>query len=188
MADKYTKVQPKVHPLTISAIVGFFVLIIALVIVLQPSNKKSVYNQYEAFATGDLTEDHPFYEVNYKSSLFKKGLKKIIEKDEIVVVYIGSPDCTSCQKHIGAFQKYYEQQEMQSYFDTIYYYNPVKSTDQFDQFIEDFEGVKETTPQLIVFKNGEILTQFVVVNAEDSQIVNRSVRDFYKEVKVLLDA
>lgn len=187
MADKYTKVQPKVHPLTISAVIGFFVIIIGLVIVLQPSNRKSVYNQYEAFASSYFTEDHPFYEVNYGSSLFKKGLKKIIEKEDIVVVYIGYPGCTSCQKHMGPFQRYYEELEMDKYFDQIYYYNPTKKPAHFENFMADFEGIKETTPQLVVFQDGKIIYQFEVADVEDSQALNRSVKDFYKEVKLLLD-
>jgi thiol-disulfide isomerase/thioredoxin len=186
MADKYTKVKPKVHPLTISAIVGFFVLIIALIIVLQPTNRESIYNAYSPFSTNDLTEDHPFFEVNYKSTLFKKGLKAIIEDEDLVFVYVGSPDCTSCQAHIGAFQKYYESLEMNDYVDTIYYINPSSSLEQFNDFVTDFEGVQEATPQLLVFQNGEILYQFEVVSAEDTQLLNRSVRDFYEDVIDLL--
>ncbi|MCD4827065.1 MAG: thioredoxin family protein [Acholeplasmataceae bacterium] len=186
MADKYTKVKPKVHPLTISAIVGFFVIVIGIIIVLQPSNRESIYNAYSPYSTNDLTEDHPFYEVNYKSTLFNKGLKTRIEDDELVFVYIGSPDCTSCQAHIGAFQKYYESLEMSDYVDTIYYLNPGNDLDQFEDFVADYEGVAETTPQLIVFQDGEILYQFSVVSAEDTQLLNRSVRDFYEEVIDLL--
>jgi hypothetical protein len=37
-----------------------------------------------------------------------------------------------------------------------------------------------------VFQNGEILYQFEVVSAEDTQLLNRSVRDFYEEVIDLL--
>ncbi len=188
MADKYTKVKPKIHPITISAIVGFFVLVIALIIVLQPSNQQTIYNSYELYATNDLTEDHPFYEVNYKSTLFNKGLDKIIENEELVLVYIGSPSCTSCQAHIGAFQKYYESLNMTEYLDLIHYYDPTKNLDQFANFQADYEGIKDATPQLVLFKDGEILLQFEVVSAEDTQLLNRSVRDFYEEIIDLLDA
>ena len=187
MADKYSKVKPKIHPLTISAIVGFFVLVIALIIVLQPTNKDLIYSAYSPYATNDLTEDHPFYELNYESSLFKKGLKKVIEDEELVFVYIGSPDCTSCQSHIGAFQKYYDQLEINAYTDTIYYLNPTSDLDKFADFIFDYEGVEDTTPQFIVFQNGEILYQFEVVSATDTQLLNRSVRDFYEDVIDLLE-
>lgn len=193
MADKYTKVKPKVHPLTISAIVGFFVLVIALIIVLQPTNKDLVYSQYSQFASNDLTKDHPFYEVNYKSTLFSKGLKKVIENEDIVFVYIGSPGCESCQAHIGAFQKYYDQLELNAYIKTIYYLNPSTDLTQFEEFMADFEDVKGETPQLIVFKNGEILDQFEVADETVSphltaeQRINASVRKFYERVIVSLD-
>ena len=188
MADKYTKVKPKVHPLTITAIVGFFVLIIALIIVLQPSNKDRIYNAYDPYASNDFTEEHPFYEVQYKSSLFKKGLKKIIENEELVFVFIGYPGCSSCQAHIGSIQKYYEQLELNAHVDMIYYFDPQKDADsegnseQFEAFRNDFEDVKTTTPQLIVFKDGEILKQFEVASGDDSQLINRSVRKFFEEV------
>jgi len=188
MADKYTKVQPKVHPFTISAIIGALVIVIALIIVLQPSNQQVIYNQYELYATNDLTEDHPFYEVNYKSSLFKKGLDNIIEDEELVFVFISSPDCTSCQAHIGAFQKYFEELGMSDYIDLIHYYDPGKSVVQFENFRTEYEGVAESTPQMIVFQNGEILTQFEPVSGEAGQALNRSVRDFYEDVIDLLDA
>ena len=193
MADKYTKVKPKVHPITISAIVGFFVLVIALIIVLQPSNQEVIYNQYELTATNDFTENHPFYEVNYKSTLFNKGLDKIIENEELVFVYIGSPDCESCQKHIGAFQKYFESENVSDYVDLIYYYNPSYNLVQFENFQEAYEGVEDFTPQLIVFQNGEILHQFEVDETEPTatktaeQILNANVRDFYETVIDLLN-
>jgi thiol-disulfide isomerase/thioredoxin len=186
MADKYTKVKPKVHPITIAAIVGFFALIIILIVILQPTNKESIYNAYSPYSTNDLTEDHPFYEVNYKSTLFNKGLKSMIEDEALVFVYIGSPDCTSCQAHIGAFQKYYDSLEMNTYVDTIYYLNPSDNINQFEDFIADYEGITETTPQFIVFQDGEILSQFEVVTGEASQALNRSVRDFYEDVIDLL--
>lgn len=188
MADKYTKVQPKVHPFTISAIIGFLVIVIALIIVLQPSNQEVIYNQYELYATDDLTEDHPFYEVNYKSTLFNKGLDKIIEQEDLVFVFISSPSCTSCQAHIGAFQKYFEELGMADYVEQVHYLDPGKNLTQFENFRTDYPGVGETTPQFIVFQDGEILTQFEVVAGEAGQALNRSVRDFYEDVADLLNA
>ncbi len=188
MADKYTKVAPKVHPITISAIVGFFVLVIALIIVLQPSNQQSIYNSYELYASNDFTEEHPFYEVNYKSSLFNKGLDKLIQDEELVLVYIGFPTCESCQAHIGAFQKYYESLNMSEYVSKVYYYNPMTNQQQFENFREAYTDVKEVTPQLIMFKDGEIIKSFEVQSSEDTQLINRSVRRFYEDVIELLDA
>jgi len=182
MAKKYTHVQPKVHPLTISIIIGFIVVAIGLIVVLQPSDKQLIYNAYEAYATDDLTLDHPFVSKNYDSTLFKKGLDKLIEQEEIVIVYIGSPSCTSCQAHIGAFQKYYESLNLDEYVDMIYYFNPLDHATGFKNFMADFEEVEETTPQLIVFKDGKVFDQFEVQSGDDNQIINRSVRNFYEDV------
>ncbi|MCK9236355.1 MAG: hypothetical protein WC225_05730 [Acholeplasmataceae bacterium] len=187
MADKYPKIKPKVHPITISVIIGAVVLITALIIALQPSNSKRIYQSYHTSATRDFTEDHPFYEVNYKSSLFKKGLDKILDQNEVVLVYIGSPTCTSCVGHIGAFQRYYNSTNFNQYVDKIYYYSPGHSPKQFETFMSDHPLVLNQTPQLILFVDGEVAMQYQVGSTEDSQVLLRSVRDYYNSMKDFLD-
>ena len=45
-----------------------------------------------------MPEDHPLYQVTY--DLFKKGLKDILEKEEVVILYIGYAACPNCQTHV----------------------------------------------------------------------------------------
>jgi hypothetical protein len=187
MADKYNKVAPKVHPLTYVSIIGFLVIVFGLILALRPSNEQLIYLAYEATATSDFTEDHPFYQVQYESTLFKVGLDKIIDKDEIVLVYVGFSSCATCQKHIGAFQKYFYSQNFDELVSTIYYFNIEADQDGITEMIADFPEVTSSTPQLLVFQNGVIIKAFEVLSSEDSQAINRSVRDFYDEAIVLIN-
>lgn len=188
MADKYTKVEPKISPITIISIIAFFVISISLIFILQPSNEALIYAAYEKTATSDFTEDHPYYQVTYDGSLFKKGLDTIIEKDEIVALYIGSPDCPSCQQHIGAFQKYYESENFSDYVSKIYYLNPIEDSQGMTELTSQFEEVLTVTPQFIIFQNGEVLATFEPESAEDTILINRSVRDFYEDVILAINA
>ncbi|MCR3905664.1 MAG: hypothetical protein NUK62_01355 [Tenericutes bacterium] len=186
--DKYSKVQPKVPPLTLGIIIGSLVLIFALIIIFRPDNQTTIYRSYNIFVTDErFTEDHPFYQVDYKSSLFSKGLDKIITQDEVVIVYVGYTGCESCLVHIAPFQAYYESEGMDEYVDQIYYLDPSKDSKGFEAFRLAFEEVGDATPQLIVFLNGEIIETFDPQSTEDMQLVNRSVRDFYRAAKVKLD-
>jgi hypothetical protein len=186
--DKYSKVQPKVPPLTLGIIIGSLVLIFALILIFRPTNQTVVYKSYNIFVSDSrFTEDHPFYQVNYKSSLFNKGLDKIIEQDEVVIVYVGYTGCQSCLVHIAPFQAYFESEGMDAYVDYIYYLDPSKNLKEFEAFQTAFSEVKQTTPQLIVFLNGEIIESFEPQSSEDMQLVNRSVRDFYRAAKAQID-
>ena len=187
MADKYNKVAPKVHPLTYVSIIGFLVIVFGIIFALRPSNEELIYLAYEATATSDFTEDHPFYQVQYDSSLFKVGLDKIIDKNEIVLVYVGYSACQSCQAHIGAFQKYFYSQNFDDVVSTIYYFNVQEDQEGFNEFRVDFPEVLTSTPQLLVFQNGVIIQSFTPVSTEDTQALNRSVRDFYDEAIVLIN-
>jgi len=191
--DKYSKVKPKVHPYTIASIVGFFVLVFALILVFQPSKQTLIYRAYTATMvearTEGLTADNPFKPVSsYKGSLFNKGLEKILADDDIVILYIGTPNCSSCVSHIGAFQSYYESRGIDQFVKHIYYYNPAEDLDGFAKLQAEYAEINNQTPQLIAFKNGEIIETWQVLSSTNITEMNRSVRDFYVAVKAKLTA
>ena len=114
---KYNSLEPQVSKWTY-IIIGFvFVLIVGLLIGLQPSNKEKIFASYDAVSSEDFTEDHPFYEVSYRSSLFNKGLDKILENEEVVFLYVGYNGCAPCNAHIGAFQKYFYSENLDDVVD-----------------------------------------------------------------------
>ncbi len=181
MADKYIKVEPKIHPITLIAIISFFVIVVGAIFIFKPHDDTVIYASYEATATADFTEDHPFVTVSYDGSLFKRGLEKIISKEEIVIVYIGSSDCPSCQAHIGAYQKYFISEGFDAYANEIYYLNTIEDLEGVNSLIEAYPEVTATTPQLLVFKDGVIVAVFEPVSSDDPTVINRSVRDFYSD-------
>ncbi|PKK96882.1 MAG: hypothetical protein CVV58_04090 [Tenericutes bacterium HGW-Tenericutes-3] len=187
MANKYAKIEPKIHPLTIAAIVGFLVVVIGLIFIFKPHDDTIIYASYEATATSDFTEDHPFVTVSYEGTLFKRGLEKIIAKEEIVLVYIGFSECPSCQAHIGAFQKYYLSEGFDDYVSKIYYLNTSEDLDGVTALTEMYDEVLTSTPQLIVFMNGEIIDVFTPVSSDDTAAINRSVRDFYRDAIAVIN-
>ncbi len=187
MADKYTKVEPKIHPITLYSIIGFFVISISLIFILQPNNQDVVYASYETSATADFTEDHPFYQVTYDGSLFHRGLDTILKKDEVVALYLGSPECPSCVAHIGAFEKYFNSEGFDEYVTRIYYINATEDAAGMTKLMELYPEVANTTPQLIVFMNGEVIDTFEPVSGDDATLINRSVRDYYQDVIAVID-
>lgn len=188
MSDKYTKVEPKIHPVTLIAIITFFVVIISLIFIFKPNDQTVIYTSYEPYATSDFTEDHPYVSVNYNSKLFNRGLDKIITKEETVVIYMGFPGCPSCQAHIGAFEKYYHSTGFDEYASKIYYLNASEKPDDANALVADFPDIQATTPQLLVFHNGELIAIFEPISSDDATAINRSVRDFYEETIDLINA
>lgn len=189
--DKYTKVQPKVHPYTIIGIVGFFIVVFGLIFIFQPSKEQLIYRAYTtvtvANKTSGLTEDHPFKDISYRGGLFSKGLDKVIEQEEIVVLYIGTPTCSVCVQHIGAFQRYFFEEKIDEYVDQIYYLNPTTDQRGFNQMVEKYQQIGAFTPQLIIFKDGQIIGSFEVESNDNVQTMNSSVRTFFRNIYSQLD-
>jgi hypothetical protein len=188
MADKYSKVTPKVHPLTVAIIAGFFVVIIGLILIFTPSNQEKIYDAYKSGSnTNFFTEDHPFFEVTYKGSLFRRGLERIIEKEEIVVLYIGTTSCAACLKHIGAYDHYFDLEKMSDFVDRIYYLDSATDLNGFKELFENYQQITAATPQLIVFKDGEILATYTAPTTipptqTEAQAINSAVQLFYRNV------
>ncbi len=186
MRDKYTKLQPKIHPLTYVAIVGFIIVFVGLILIFKPTDQELIYEAYEPYADQELfTMDHPFDSVQYKSTLFNKGLDKIINEEEIVMLYIGFSACPDCQAVIGAYQYYFEQYEMTTYVDQIYYLNATQHPNDVDTLIAKYPAITTTTPQLIVFKDGQMIKTYTQV-AEGTNI-NLHVSNFYSSLVDLLE-
>lgn len=186
--DKYSTLKPKVHPLTIAGIIGFFLVVFGLILILQPNKQTQIYNAYMGVAvearTEGLTEDNPFKEVTYKGGLFNKGLEDILKDEELVLVYIGTPTCSVCVSHIGAFQSYFESRDVDQLTNHIYYLNSLTDTESILKLQEAFpDAVTSVTPQLLAFKNGEVVETFQVLSSTVVSEMNSSVRNFYNAVK-----
>ncbi|HHT39399.1 MAG TPA: hypothetical protein GX001_02870, partial [Acholeplasmataceae bacterium] len=86
MANKYSRLKPKIKPLPF-IIMGIIVVVIAVfIIVLKPNPKKQFYQDYNIKRVAE-DEGYLFEEVTVKA------LKKKNNKEEKMIVYIGYSDC-----------------------------------------------------------------------------------------------
>lgn len=175
MADKYNKLEPRVPKEVLYTLIGIVVIAIVLFLLTIPSRQEKLYNEFSANANSDFTEDHPYYEITYKQLVDK------IENDEYLFVFIGSPDNSTSQTYIGAFQKYYEELNVSQYVDHIYYYNPTGDDDNFYQLQEDVYEVSTLSTQMLFFINGEVQATFVSQGTSDTQLVNRAAKYFFDD-------
>jgi hypothetical protein len=176
MADKYNKLEPKVPKEVIYALIGFVVIVLALILIIRPTDSEKFYNEFSAqTVTDDFTEDHPFYELTYKQ------LVKKLEDEENMVVLFGSSTSEVTVAYIGSYQKYYESTGMNEYSEYIYYFDVSDNADDFEELLETYEDLTTSTNQLVLFIDNEVSVQFVSNGTADSQLINRASRDFFED-------
>ena len=180
---KYNQIDPQVSKWTYIIILSVFILIIGLIIGLQPSNSRKVYDAYKNVASSDFTEDHPFYEIGYRDRFLNKGLESVLEQEKFVILYVGYNQCQSCINHIGAFQRYFYSEGLDAFVDHVYYLNVANNLNDFQAFIDNVSGAKEETPQLVLFIDGQMVQSFVVQSADNTETINSSVRQFFQGAK-----
>lgn len=178
--DKYSKTEPGLNKWSIIGLLGFFVVLIGLILLLQPSNEQKIYEKYELYGA-TLEEEHPFYEVNYENKLFRKGLKGIIESEEVVVVLIGNQQCEICVRHIGPIANYFYSTGMDEVVDKIYYFDPATDDEALLKLSGDYLGITANVPQLLVFKNNQVDSVFTVASNDNLQLINSSLNTFFTQ-------
>lgn len=188
MAKSYNQVKPKVPKEVIYGIVAVVTFIIALFLFTLESNASKIYKAYST-STSTLTESHPFYEITYQGGLFSEGIKDKIANKETFILYIGSPQCPACVQTIGQVETFFRDINfgVDQYLDEIYYYQDFvggnASKDRND-FLEDLPTITRTTPQMILFVDGEIALRYTPP-AEGGNIAT-NVRNFFVDARVLL--
>jgi hypothetical protein len=185
MADKYNKVKPKVHPITYGSITLFLLIVLAVILFVGPSDSEVLYNTYLYSGTAlpeTFTEEHPFVEINYESGFLglSRGLEKTIEKEDVVLLFIGSETCEACVSHIGAIQKYFYEEGVDELVDTFWYFNPANQLEEFEELTVNHPDIGQTTPQIILFVDGAVVATFTA-SATDEQGINRTVKAFFKD-------
>ncbi len=187
--DKYNKNQNKVHPITWISIAGFFVIILAIFLIFSPTNQEKIYKAYTAMGVTTMPEDHPLYQVTYDGSLFKKGLKDILEKEEVVILYIGYAACPNCQSHVTPISTYFSSTGMNEYTDHVYYLDTTQDVKGFDALAAKYSQIVDSTPQIMVFVDGEIVKLYTPETADTSTpaLINRNMRTFYEDSIALIN-
>ncbi len=179
--DKYSKVEPQISKGVIIGIVSFVVVMLALLILSTPNNQQKVYNAYKPYVTSTyFTKDHPFY------MLSTKELNRKIDKDDVVILYIGNEQCPACVQSIGAFQRYFNSEGMNEHVTYVYYINPVLDIDGFNALMAKHAQIQDVTPQLLMFINGEIVLTYQAPAETTEQSINQAARRFFVDAIKLI--
>lgn len=187
--DKYNKSQAPIHPITWITIASIFVVILGIIIIFTPNNQEKIYNAYVANGVTTLSKDHPLKQVTYNGGLFQKGLKKIIEQEEVVVLYIGYAQCPGCQSHITPVANYFNSTGMNQYTDHVYYIDIVQDTKGFEILRSQYALIQAATPQIALFINGELVDIYnaAISNPTTPQQINAAISGFYTKAIGLIN-
>jgi len=172
--DKYSKVDPQISKGVLIGIISFILVLVVLFIISIPNNQQKVYNAYSPYVTSQyFTKDHPFYMVNTKQ------LNRLIEKEEIVILYIGNETCPACVASIGAFQRYFNSEGMNEHVKYIHYLNPMLDLPGFEALATKYTQIQDVTPQMMLFINGEIVLVYQAPTDTAEQAINQATRRFF---------
>lgn len=103
---------PSVKPSIIIGVIAFFVLIIALIVLLTPSAERKLFNSYTTSTAvsedvrNDLRNDDLFKNHVFKVVSLSDVKKKVENKDDFIL-HIGSASCSICVQGIGHYNKYF---------------------------------------------------------------------------------
>lgn len=190
MADKYNVVEPKVPVGILATIASAIVVVLILVFIAIPSNSEKIYAAYTNTANDYFTENHPYVGIDGNK------VERFINNGDTFLLFISSADCESCQTHIGTIEKYFQDDDyvasvddvmINDLFDEIYYLDAVDDSEGFTNVYENVDGIDDSTPQLVLVIDGEIVLSFNANASTTDQNRNTNVRTFFEDVIVAIN-
>lgn len=192
--DRYSRLKPKVSPLTFAGIGAFLLIILLTIFLVTDSASTKLAKAYQNGARENgfeivLKNDH-----NFKSVKLSK-LDKLIETNDEIIIYFGSPKCIHCVRFIEQAQKAYDNEgsynnNVADFVSVIYYVELDQAEEGFNlkglkEFYEKYElKGANSIPDIIAFKNGEVVNQYKIDEQEgltDAQLLFRSVNNFFNK-------
>ena len=167
--DKYKKVS-----LSGGAILGIiitFIIIGGLIFLMIPTEKERIYKEYSA-ASSTLPVNHNLNEVSLKK--LTKEVKKM-DDDEFLIVYFGYSGCSNCVQQLGNIVT--KTRDVLKVEEVLY----LKSNDnEGDPLVKKSDLVKafgneeigDKTPEIWVFKGGELLVSTVDYFNKDEETIS----------------
>ena len=190
--SKYSKAK-KVQPGIIIGIISFFVILVALIMILAPSNEQKIFNNY---ISADATLKH---NADFKNHAYKvvtvKQLEKMIDNKEDFVLLVASYTCSVCREGVALYTKHFKSDANKSVLEehvgkNIYYLDVTNVTQEIYDFIiatniqkaDSSDSTSVSSPHLVLFKDGKLS---VSRSTFENNYSNESARtsEFFKRVK-----
>lgn len=172
MAYRSKKLRRKVSPWTIMTIAIVVVALVGITLLLQPTKKRKIYNQFQNYELPK--EEHVFEELS-----FKKLMKKL-ENNEDLILFLGSPLDNNSRIEIAEYNNEFNKQNVSEVIDKVYYLNVSKlKEDQIKILKEDYKLNVDSIPELVYFNNDEVVFN---KNKYQGETNLKKVKDFYLDV------
>ncbi|HLT00405.1 MAG TPA: hypothetical protein VK005_02835 [Acholeplasma sp.] len=203
MAKKYQAIETKVHWLTWTAMGLIVAALIAMLIIIQPSEKDVFYSSYFSVTTDadfakKLPEDNKFQIIkSLENGFLSQGLyEKAANDSQLTIVYFGEPNETSASAIANVYARLYGASRssipvpvsdlytaLSDEGVAIYYYEVKLDAvndlvTSLNEKYEDADMVITTSPFVIAFLNGKVV-DYTVVSGEN---IPRLMMEFYDEV------
>lgn len=183
--NKYSRIKPKVSPLTYILIGLFFIGLVLTIILSIDTPKQSFNKRFEL-------QDH-----NYELSSLKKVENKINNGENVLVIIQLGLKSTAPKNLLNEVQDLYDGNK--TYGDTVdldklpekIFYIEIKEEEELTEFFKEYE-VKKTSsqPYMLAFKDSELVVEYdsqnenSEIHAENKERANLifNIKEFFKVV------
>lgn len=172
----YARPQYKVKPAIIIIVAVIVFIFSALIVIIQPTDQEKIYNAYHTAGSPNITRENVF------ESISVSKLIKVIDSDEPVVVFFGTPTCQACVNEIGWYNIEFESEGLNDSLGVIYYVNTAGlSQDNIAKLQNKYGMNLTTTPEVYYLNGGEIVSKRADFNNQ-SQTMQLQIKNFFQGI------
>jgi|GEM_PF-4511709 len=180
--NKYSKVKPKVSPLTYAIMAIVFIGLLLAVIFSINTPKENFNNRF------GLDKDNIYELIKFKD------LERKIDNDEELIVIIAfekksMTPASLLRELINVYDednKTYNESHRDNLTDVVYYLELVDE-DLITDFVDKYEvSLKTQDPMMIAFNNGEIVAEFNGAKTHETNAANQELANLIRNIKEFL--
>jgi len=180
--NKYSKVKPKVSPLTYAIMAIVFIGLLLSVIFSINTPKENFNNRF------GLDKDNIYELIKFKD------LERKIDNDEELIVIIAfekksMTPASLLRELINVYDednKTYNESHRDNLTDVVYYLELVDE-DLITDFVDKYEvSLKTQDPMMIAFNNGEIVAEFNGAKTHETNAANQELANLIRNIKEFL--
>lgn len=180
--NKYSKVKPKVSPLTYAIMAIVFIGLLLAVIFSINTPKENFNNRF------GLDKDNI-----YELIKFKDLERKIDNNEELIVIIAfekkSMTPASLLRELINVYDKdnkTYNESHRDNLTDVVYYLELVDE-DLITDFVDKYEvSLKTQDPMMIAFNNGEIVAEFNGAKTHETNAANQELANLIRNIKEFL--